>query len=217
MKKVFQYDNFGLLNLLYLDFNLLVVYIVWVDYCIDPWAPNIFQLSKSQLVMDLFVLRHGEAGKSIPTGSSDSKRPLTVAGERELIIISRALRKMGVRLDVIFTSPLKRARQTADIVAKEFKAQDKIRQLQELSPEGNKKALYQNLSSFKEGTSILLVGHNPYLSEMVSEIVTDEKSLRLDLKKGGIVRIRVIAAAPKLKGELRWLITPRLSRLLSKG
>jgi phosphohistidine phosphatase len=123
---------------------------------------------------------------------------------------------MGVRLDVILTSPLKRAHQTADIVAKEFKAQNKIRQLRELSPEGNKKALYQNLSSFKEGTSILLVGHNPYLSEMVSEIVTDEKSLRLDLKKGGIVRIRVTATGPKLKGELRWLITPRLSRLISK-
>jgi phosphohistidine phosphatase len=86
-----------------------------------------------------------------------------------------------------------------------------------LSPEGNKTALYHNLSSFKEGTSILLVGHNPYLSEMVSEVVTDEKHVRIDLKKGGIVRIRVMAIAPKIKGELRWLITPRLLRLISKG
>jgi phosphohistidine phosphatase len=167
--------------------------------------------------MDLFVLRHGEAGKTIPSGSTDSKRPLTVTGEKEMVIISKALRKMGVRLDVILTSPLKRARQTADIVAKEFKAQNKLRQMRELSPEGDKKALYQNLSSFKEGTSILLVGHSPYLSEMVSEIVSDDSSVRLDLKKGGIVRIRVTAAAPKLKGELRWLISPRLSRLISKA
>jgi phosphohistidine phosphatase len=166
--------------------------------------------------MDLFILRHGEAGKTIPTGSSDSKRPLTVTGEKEMVIISKALRKMGVRLDVILTSPLKRARQTADIVAKEFKAQNKLRQMRELSPEGDKKALYQNLSSFKEGTTILLVGHSPYLSEMVSEIVSDDSSVRLDLKKGGIMRIRVTAAAPKLKGELRWLISPRLSRLISK-
>jgi phosphohistidine phosphatase SixA len=69
--------------------------------------------------MDLFVLRHGEAGKTIPSGGSDSKRPLTVAGEKEMIVISKALRKMGVTFDVILTSPLKRARQTADIVAKE--------------------------------------------------------------------------------------------------
>ncbi|MGI0001904.1 MAG: phosphohistidine phosphatase SixA [Nitrososphaeraceae archaeon] len=167
--------------------------------------------------MDLFVLRHGDAGKTIPSGSSDSKRQLTVAGEKEMIIISKALKKMGIRLDVILTSPLKRAHQTADIVAKEFKAQNKLRQMRELSPEGDKKALYQSLSSFKEGTSILLVGHNPYLCEMVSEVVTDDSSVRLDLKKGGIVRIRVTAATPKLKGELRWLITPRLSRLISKG
>jgi phosphohistidine phosphatase len=166
--------------------------------------------------MDLFILRHGEAGKTIPSGSTDSKRPLTVTGEKEMVIISKALRKMGVRLDVILTSPLKRARQTADIVAKEFKAQNKLRQMRELSPEGDKKALYQNLSSFKEGTTILLVGHSPYLSEMVSEIVSDDSSVRLDLKKGGIMRIRVTAAAPKLKGELRWLISPRLSRLISK-
>jgi phosphohistidine phosphatase len=167
--------------------------------------------------MDLFILRHGEAGKTIPSGSTDSKRPLTVTGEKEMVIISKALRKMGVRLDVILTSPLKRARQTADIVAKEFKAQNKLRQMRELSPEGDKKALYQNLSSFKEGTSILLVGHSPYLSEMVSEIVSDDSSVRLDLKKGGIVRIRVTVAAPKLKGELRWLVSPRLSRLISKA
>ena len=63
----------------------------------------------------------------------------------------------------------------------------------------------------------MLVGHNPYLSEMVSEVVTDEKHVRIDLKKGGIVRIRVMAVAPKIKGELRWLITPRLLRLISKG
>jgi phosphohistidine phosphatase len=166
--------------------------------------------------MDLFVLRHGEAGKTIPSGSSDSKRPLTVAGEKEIVIISKALRKMGVRLDVILTSPLKRARQTADIVAKEFKAQNKLRQVRELAPEGNKSILYQSLTSFKEGTSLLLVGHNPYLSELVSEVVTNDSSVRLDLKKGGIVRIRIIAAAPKLKGELRWLLTPRLAKLISK-
>jgi phosphohistidine phosphatase len=166
--------------------------------------------------MDLFVLRHGEAGKTIPSGSSDSKRPLTVAGEKEIVIISKALRKMGVRLDVILTSPLKRARQTADIVAKEFKAQNKLRQVRELAPEGNKSILYQSLTSFKEGTSLLLVGHNPYLSELVSEVVTNDSSVRLDLKKGGIARIRIIAAAPKLKGELRWLLTPRLAKLISK-
>ena len=167
--------------------------------------------------MDLFILRHGEAGKRIAPGHNDARRPLTVAGEEEITEISEALERIGIRFDIILTSPLKRAYQTADIVAKEFKAQKKMQKLQELSPEGNRSALYQKLSSFKEGTSILVVGHNPYLSEMVSEMITDEKYGRIDIKKGGIVRIRVTSATPKLKGELRWLITPRLLRLMSKG
>jgi hypothetical protein len=52
---------------------------------------------------------------------------------------------------------------------------------------------------------------------MVSEIITDEKYGRIDIKKGSIVRIRVTSATPKLKGELRWLITPKLLRLMSKS
>ena len=167
--------------------------------------------------MDLFILRHGEAGKRIAPGHNDARRPLTLAGEEEIAKIAEALERIGIRFDIILTSPLKRAYQTADIVAKEFKAQKKMQKLQELSPEGNMSALYQKLSSFKEGTSILVVGHNPYLSEMVSEMITDEKYGRIDIKKGGIVRIRVTSTTPKLNGELRWLITPRLLRLMSKG
>jgi phosphohistidine phosphatase SixA len=74
--------------------------------------------------MDLFVLRHGEAGKTIPSGGSDSKRPLTVAGEKEMIVISKALRKMGVRFDVILMSPLKRARQSKTIKGELWKQEE---------------------------------------------------------------------------------------------
>jgi phosphohistidine phosphatase len=168
-------------------------------------------------IVELLILRHGEAGKRNPSGTNDAKRPLTVVGEKEIAKIAEALKVIGVRLDIILTSPLKRAQQTANIVAKEFKAHNKIEQLQELSPEGNRSALYHKLSSFREGTSILLVGHNPYLSEMVSELVTDEKKGRIDLKKGGIARIRVTSAAPKFKGELKWLVSPKLLKLISKG
>jgi phosphohistidine phosphatase len=129
---------------------------------------------------------------------------------------AKAFKKIGIKFDAILTSPLKRAQQTADLVASQFKDQKKMRQLQELSPEGSKSDLYHTLSSFKEGTSILVVGHNPYLSEMISEVVTDGKYGRIDIKKGGIARIRVTNATPKFKGELRWLLTPRLLKLMSK-
>jgi phosphohistidine phosphatase len=166
--------------------------------------------------MDLFVLRHGEAGKRSASGGNDAKRSLTAAGEKEITEIAESFKKIGIDFDVILTSPLKRAKQTADLVARQFKAQKKMRQLQELSPEGSKSDLYHMLSSFREGTSLLVVGHNPYLSEMISEMVTDGKYGRIDIKKGGVARIRVTNLTPKFKGELRWLITPRLLKLISR-
>jgi phosphohistidine phosphatase len=89
--------------------------------------------------------------------------------------------------------------------------------LQELSPEGSKSDLYRTLASFKEGTSVLVVGHNPFLSEMISEVVADGKYGRIDIKKGGVARIRVTNLTPRFKGELRWLITPRLLKLISRS
>ena len=145
--------------------------------------------------MDLFILRHGEAGKRIAPGHNDARRPLTVAGEEEITEIAEALERIGIRFDIILTSPLKRAYQTADIVAKEFKAQKKMQKLQELSPEGNRSDLYEKLSSFKEGTSILVVGHNPYLSEMVSEMMTD-KTIRTRNNHGVEKIVRLNAGRP---------------------
>ena len=165
--------------------------------------------------MDLFILRHGEAGKR-SAGVNDYKRPLTAAGEREIDEIAGALKKIGIEIDVILTSPLKRAQQTADIIAREFKGQKKMRQLQELAPEGSRHNLYRIFSSLRQGASILVVGHNPYLNEMVGEVITDGKYGRIDIKKGGVARIRITSAVPGVKGELRWLLTPRLLRLISK-
>jgi phosphohistidine phosphatase len=64
------------------------------------------------------------------------------------------------------------------------------------------------LSSFEEGTSILLVGHDPYLSEMISEVVTNGKYGRIDIKKGGVARIRVTKLTPKLKGGAKMAYYP---------
>lgn len=169
------------------------------------------------MTMDLFILRHGEAGKRSGSRGNDSNRPLTTTGEKEITDIADSFKKIGIDFDAILTSPLKRAQQTADLVARQFKAQKKMRQVKELSPEGSKSDLYRLLSSFKEETSLLIVGHSPYLSEMISEVVTDGKYGRIDIKKGGVARIRVTNSTPKFKGELRWLITPRLLKLITRS
>ena len=76
--------------------------------------------------MDLFILRHGEAGKRTTSRASDSQRPLTAGGEKEITEIAESLEKIGTKFDIILTSPLKRSQQTADLVAKQFKAQRKL-------------------------------------------------------------------------------------------
>jgi phosphohistidine phosphatase len=158
--------------------------------------------------MDLFILRHGEAGRSSATSRDDSKRTLTVEGEKEIKDISKGIKGLGIEFDYIFTSPLLRAKQTAELVSKIVVTKNQIKEIDELKPEGNKLQLYNKLSNLKQDSSVLLVGHEPYLSELIGEAISSA-GCRIDLKKAGFARIRVINSLPKLKGELRWLLAPK--------
>jgi len=154
-------------------------------------------------------LRHGEAGKKLATGNRDFERSLTVAGQKEVAHIAKSLKDMGIKFDFILTSPLKRAHQTAAIVSKIFKNEKKMEDWDELKPEGNRPELYRKLTQFKLQSSVLIVGHEPYLSDMISEIIFDGKGKHVVLKKAGLAKIGIISASPKLHGELKWLLTPR--------
>lgn len=157
--------------------------------------------------MDLLILRHGEAGRhSLSPG--DSKRSLTSEGRQEIVDLSNGLKSLGIKLDKVFTSPLLRAKQTAEIVTKSLKYKGTIEDLNSLKPEGNRLEFYSVLSKLKQESVILVVGHEPYLSEMISEAIS-QSGCRINLKKAGMARIRVISTLPKIKGELRWLLTPK--------
>jgi len=94
---------------------------------------------------------------------------------------------------------------------------NRVEEWNELKPEGNRLNLYHKLSQFKEQSSILLVGHEPYLSEVVSELIFEGNSSgRIVLKKAGLARIRIISSTPKLQGELIWLLAPSLLENMSK-
>lgn len=168
--------------------------------------------------MDLFILRHGEAGQRVSAGRGDFQRPLTAAGQKEVSDIATSLKDLGIKLDIVISSPLKRAHQTASIVAKTFKIEKKMQDWAELSPEGNRLDLYNKLLQLKQQSSVLVVGHEPYLSEMISEMIFEgNNGGRIDLKKTGLARIRIVSSTPKFQGELRWLLTPKLLRnMLSK-
>jgi len=157
--------------------------------------------------MDLLILRHGEAGRhSLAPG--DSKRSLTSEGQQEIADLSNGLKSLGIKLDRVFTSPLLRAKQTAEIVTKSLKYKGKIEEIISLKPEGNRLEFYSVLSKLKQDSVVLVVGHEPYLSTMISEAIS-QSGCRINLKKAGMARIRVISTLPKIKGELKWLLTPK--------
>ncbi len=129
--------------------------------------------------------------------------------------IAESLLTMGLRFDAILASPLKRAYETAAIVSKALKSLDRLEQSDELKPEGKRSELYRKLAKFKPESSVLVVGHEPYLSTMIGEIVSGNSNSHITLKKGGLAKVRTTSFIPKASGELRWLLTPKQIRKMS--
>jgi phosphohistidine phosphatase len=165
--------------------------------------------------MDLYLLRHAEAGKRLPAQARDAERSLTAKGKEELEDVARALSRLKIRPDHIVSSPLKRSRETASIVAKALKERDKVEIWDELKPEGSKQELYKRLSKLKPESSVLCVGHEPYLSQAINDLMGHQGASRIVLRKSGLARLSIKAFNPKVEGELRWLLTPRLLKRMS--
>jgi phosphohistidine phosphatase len=163
--------------------------------------------------IDLFVLRHGEAGNRMSVLAEDSERPLTREGRIEMQKIAKSLKAVGLRTNQIYTSPLKRARETAEITARILK-DPKLEEWDELKPDGSKAALYRKLARFEQNSRLILVGHEPYLSSMIGEII-GTTGARLVLKKGGLGKVRITSFTPQISGELRWLLTPKMITKMS--
>lgn len=170
--------------------------------------------------VELYILRHGEAGKKLPSGNKDSERPLTVTGEQEVEEVAESLSDLGLKFDAIISSPLKRALQTAEIVAKVLKAKKKIELWDELKPESSHSDFYKRLSQVKRESSVLVVGHEPFLSSMIGDLVfsggNNSAQGRIVLKKSGLAKVAVTSFQPRAQGELRWLLTPRHLKKIQK-
>jgi len=165
--------------------------------------------------MDLYILRHAEAGKRIPAQARDADRSLTAEGKEELEDVARALVGLKLEPDKIVTSPLKRTFETATIVAKALKMREGLEVWDELKPEGSKQDLFKRLSNLKRESSILVIGHEPYLTQAMNEAMGHVGAPRIVLRKCGLARVSIKSFSPKIEGELRWLLTPRLLRRMS--
>jgi phosphohistidine phosphatase len=161
---------------------------------------------------ELFLIRHGVAEERGDAWPDDSKRPLTAEGTSRLRKSARGLARLGVVFDVILTSPLVRARQTADVVASVYDPRPHIVTAESLAPGGAYHALLTELEKQTRRARIALVGHEPGLGELAARLAGSRHPL--ELKKGALCRIDVEALPPTGPGTLRWLLTPRIMRTL---
>jgi phosphohistidine phosphatase len=152
----------------------------------------------------MVLLRHGTAVPHGAAGLDDADRPLIAAGEREARNAGRALHALQVRPDRVVTSPLVRARQTAQLAAAELGL--KISEDDALSP-GFTSADLDALLARHPGECIVLVGHDPDLTELVRSLT----GARVAMAKGAVARIDYPS------GELQWLLRPRALRLIAKA
>ncbi len=167
--------------------------------------------------MRIYLLRHGVAAARDPRKyPRDIERPLTRDGRERLRRAARGMKALGLRFDLILTSPLARARQTARIVATEMKGPRAIRILRPLAPGGGLQDVVDGISREAGVESALLVGHEPGLSRLASGLLARTGvDLPLELKKGGLCRIDFDGDPLPGAGRLVFLLPPRVLRLLS--
>ncbi|HWO01952.1 MAG TPA: phosphohistidine phosphatase SixA [Blastocatellia bacterium] len=169
--------------------------------------------------MELYLIRHGLAQQlGLKNDFTDEKRTLTSEGRDRMREVARGLRKLGVQLDLLLTSPLVRATETAEIVADALGISKKeIVQTDNLAPGASVDQLFAEIKSHTGVESVGLVGHQPDLGEMLAKIVQANNKSSIDLKKGSACCINVVETVPSLHGQLVWLMTPKQLRLLARG
>jgi len=145
----------------------------------------------------LWLLRHGEA---VPHESKpDDERELTPRGERQSIAAGQALARLGLEFAACYTSPLVRARQTAELACRTLNVEPDIRDV--LGKEFDVGAALELLLEHEDGAQVLMVGHDPSFSQVAHDLT----GARADVKKGGVAAIRVAPA----ESELIVLMRPR--------
>ena len=162
----------------------------------------------------LYLIRHGVAEDRGDAWPDDAKRPLTDDGASALRKSARGLVRLGVAFDVVLTSPLVRARQTADVVAAAFNTRPPIVVIESLSPGGSFQAVLNDLENHARRARIALVGHEPNIGELAGRLIGSRRGL--EFKKGAVCRIDVESLPPAGPGTLKWFLTPKILRELRK-
>jgi phosphohistidine phosphatase len=164
--------------------------------------------------MNLFLLRHAKACARGPKWRPDDIRPLTREGEKKMFNVARGIQSLNLSFDLILTSPYLRAFRTAEILAEVFESK-KVSESKNLIAEADPKAVIGEINeNFPDLMNIVLVGHEPFLTHLISVLLSGKEGLSIDLRKGGFCELSVSKLCFGPCARLDWLLTPRqLARL----
>ena len=161
--------------------------------------------------MIVYFLRHASAGQHVTDPKKDEKRPLDKEGIEQCGHIGRALAAMDTQVDVVISSPLKRATQTASLVANELGHEGKLQIEDGLRPGATFADFSKLLAKYQRYESVMVVGHNPNLSEFLSRLISGGTGRgAVDLKKGAVARVET----SRQSGVLQWCVTPKFVRVI---
>ena len=167
--------------------------------------------------MNLFFLRHAKACPRGPKYRPDSKRPLTGEGEKIMRDAARGIQKLDLSFDLILTSPYLRALRTAEILAGAFDSK-KLFVTNHLAADADpREVVAEILEHFGALENIVLVGHEPFLSGLISVLLSGRPGLAIEFKKAALCKLAVGDLSFGKCASLCWLLTPRQLSELGKG
>jgi phosphohistidine phosphatase len=161
--------------------------------------------------MNLYFLRHGPArDKEAWAPRPDRLRPLTNKGKEKVKCVAKGMRRRGLSFDVILSSPYERALETAKIVAKTLGLKNKLVDFSPLEPGGSAKDVMQELARHgKKWQDVLLVGHEPSLSQWMALLTTGHPVSSLELKKAGLAKLSILRPVFGRCATLEFLLPPK--------
>jgi phosphohistidine phosphatase len=162
--------------------------------------------------MRLLIVRHAIAAERGAPGMSDDERPLTPEGKKRFRIAARGLARIMPRPDVVFTSPLIRARQTAEIAARAWGSIEPV-SLEALAT-GDIDGLAEALAARVAGETVAVVGHEPHVSALLARLLGSSHVVRLPFRKGGVALVD-LPGRLKDGGQLVWFLPPKVLRELA--
>ena len=168
--------------------------------------------------MNLYILRHASAGTPRKNEALDAKRPLDKEGKEQCMVIANCLNALNVQFDLIASSPLKRAMQTASLVGMEMGYEARLHITEALNFSGKVPDFHKLVTELSVHENVLVVGHNPNLQQFLASLIavapsnagskTDLATIRL--RKGAIARVD----CTRRPGALLWLLDPRMMKAI---